>query len=503
MLSQMVKRYVPLAVWIVAIYVILFIPLKIISYGFLPMDDALRHSAKAVSGKTWQQILVMRDDFHIDPSPGWQAILSATHHWSWIHDWKGGETEGLVMFSVIALMLLLLLCALPWLRRPEAWLAALFIVSVFAPACTTRFARGRPYILTDAVIVTILFLWSRYLSPETAGETARGDARPTGKKGRAIFIVTPLLIAAAAWIHGSWYLLCLPGAAILLAGQWRSALAYGACWLGGSFLGSALTGHPMEFMVQSVRHMFGVFGSISVNRQLVPELHPSSGDIAPVLAVAVMLLWRATSIGWNPRVLLNPVFMLMVAGWVLGLKTQRFWWDFGMIAFIVWIALELQEHLQRTMPVDSLKRLFVTLGLAVGVFFGFTSDRDSRWTQNLATSFLSPSESDLAGWLPDNGGIFYNSDMDFFFQTFYKNPTADWKYVLGFESGLMRPENLEILRKIQWNYGDVDAYQPWVKEMRPQDRMIFRAPRGGGPPDIAPLQWHYAGNGIWIGRLPR
>ena len=79
--SHLLKRYVPLVVWIVVISTIIFIPLKIIGYGFLPMDDALRHAAKTISGKSWQQILVMRDDFPIDPSPGWQAILSWVHHW--------------------------------------------------------------------------------------------------------------------------------------------------------------------------------------------------------------------------------------------------------------------------------------------------------------------------------------------------------------------------------------------------------------------------------------
>jgi len=41
----------------------------------LPGDDAMRHAAKTISGKTWQQILIMRSDFQIDPSPGWQAVL--------------------------------------------------------------------------------------------------------------------------------------------------------------------------------------------------------------------------------------------------------------------------------------------------------------------------------------------------------------------------------------------------------------------------------------------
>jgi len=38
------KRYIPLAIWIVVIFTIIVIPLKIIGYGFLPMDESLRHA---------------------------------------------------------------------------------------------------------------------------------------------------------------------------------------------------------------------------------------------------------------------------------------------------------------------------------------------------------------------------------------------------------------------------------------------------------------------------
>jgi hypothetical protein len=475
-----VKRYVPLAVWIVVVSAIICIPLKIIGYGFLPMDDALRHAAKTISGKSWQQILVMRDDFPIDPSPGWQAILE------WVHDTHGGDAESLVIFSVVALMMLVMLCGAPWFRRPEAWLAALFIAAVFIPACTTRFARGRPYILTDAVVITLLFLWTR-----------RGTKRQLSP-----LYVTPLLVAASAWIHGSWYMLVLPGVAILLAGMWREAILYGLCWLIGSVLGCALTGHPIGFLIQSVRHMFGVFGDFVVSRQLEPELHPSDGAVPAVLAVAALLLWRKVTIGWNPRRLLNPVFMMMVLGWVLGLKMQRFWWDYGTPAFIIWVAMELQEHLEREMIFDSSKRLFLALAIAGGAYLGFTSDRDGRWTENLTTEFPSVENNpSLADWMPGPDGIIYNSDMDVFFTTFYANPMADWKYILGFESGWMRPEDLKVLRQAQWNFGDARAFKPWADEMRPQDRMFIHAV-GGSAPNLPQLQWYYAATELWIGRLP-
>jgi hypothetical protein len=142
------------------------------------------------------------------------------------------------------------------------------------------------------------------------------------------------------------------------------------------------------------------------------------------------------------------------------------------------------------------------MAIAAGIYLGFTSDRDGRWTQNLTTDFLSENNPALTGWLPDPGGIIYDSDMDVFFQTFYANPKADWKYILGFESGWMRPEDLEVLRKYQWNFGDVRILAPWVDEMRPQDRMIINAP-GSSPPNLPELQWDYAATEMWIGRLPR
>jgi len=92
--------------------------------------------------------------------------------------------------------------------------------------------------------------------------------------------------------------------------------------------------------------------------------------------------------------------------------------------------------------------------------------------------------------------------MNVFFETFYKNPTAPWRYVLGFEPGLMLPENLAVLRKAQWNFGDSRAFAPWAQKMRPEDRLIIHA-TGGAVPKLPELEWNYAATEIWIGRLPR
>jgi hypothetical protein len=269
-----------------------------------------------------------------------------------------------------------------------------------------------------------------------------------------------------------------------------------------------LTGHPWLFLDQCVRHLLAALGGPALTRQLVSELQPSNAGSTFLLALIAMLFWRARSQDWKARDLLEPVFMMGVLGWVLGLKVGRFWCDWGMPAFLIWLALELEKQLQNLMPFDSWRRLSVTVALALAVFFGIGSDRDGRWTGNLTKQYLAQKDPALKGWLPESGGIIYSVDMTVFNDLFFKNPTAPWRYVLGFESALMLPEDLAAARSVTWNYGDLRGYDPWVKKMRPQDRLIITEgwlptsglTRGANIPE---LEWHRTANAWWIGRLPR
>jgi hypothetical protein len=267
-----------------------------------------------------------------------------------------------------------------------------------------------------------------------------------------------------------------------------------------------LTGHPFEYLGQEVRHMLGVFGDHVVARQLASELTPSNGDCSAVLALVAVLIWRALTPGWKAQELLNPFFLMGVLGWLLGFVVLRFWCDWGLPAMMLWLALEFQKQLERYLAFDSWKRLLVTLALAAGAFLGATNDYGSRWTSNLTNEYLTVADHpDLAGWLPEPGGIIYSADMRVFNDTFFKNPTAPWKYILGFEPGLLRPEDHEVVYKVYWNFSDIRAYEPWVKKMRPQDRLVIRASwlLGGGPPKITALEWRYAVSDLWIGRVPQ
>jgi hypothetical protein len=338
-----------------------------------------------------------------------------------------------------------------------------------------------------AASLVILLLWRRPLK---------------GRPPAWLIAVSTVLFALAAWIHGSWYLLALVVAAFGLAAQWRTALWVGGCWLGGSFLGGLLTGHPISFLWNEINIAINCFGNNQVQRVLVDEFKPSDGAFPTILLTGLILVIRGVSGRWTWKSVNNPIFMLMVLGWVLGLRVIRFWVDWSLPALVLWTALEFHEHFERLFTRHSFRRLGITAGLCAALFFAATSDLKGRWTNNLMTEYLSKDNPETAEWLPDDGGIIYSAYMGVFYDTFFKNPNGKWKYILGFESTFMPPEDLHILRNIQWNYYAPKAYEPWVAKMRPQDRMVILGP-SSTPPPIPGLEWKNAVRETWVGRLPR
>lgn len=398
------RRYVPLASWAIVILLLLYIPLKVIGYGYLPSDDALRHAAKAVSGKSWQEILVLGPAFHFDPNWGWHWLLGKVHLWT---NW---DAEGLVLFSVVALFLIGNGAVVACLKRPEAWLAAFILLcQPQVSDLTQRYLLGRPFVLTITATMVIFLVWQRH-----------GSAPP---KWRTILWMTPL-IAAAVFLHGVWYLWVLPIAAFFLAQQFRWFLLLVASWILGTFLGSALTGHPVESIMQAVQLALRSVGMHQTQNTLVSELRPSGGDIFSLLLLGGLITLRQLAKLNAPPLVRHPAFWLVAMGWVLGCETNRFWEDWGLPALAVLIASDLQLFFESRFAADSFQRLVLVCGLAVTLYASTTNDFNSRWSNHLSWRYLTPDNPDLNGWLPEKGGTLYTVDMSIFYQTFFKNPTA-------------------------------------------------------------------------------
>jgi hypothetical protein len=444
------------------------------------VDDALRHAAKAVSGKPWPDILVLGPSFQIDHNLGWHLFLRQTFLWSHC------STESLVVFSVVFLFVVVSWSALPWLKRPEAWFVAL-IAAGLVSQLSFRLLIGRPFLLTIAGLLTVLFSWRSCGSSPPKWWTVSWMA---------------VMVAICIFVHGVWYLWVLPIAAFFLAGQYRWGAMLAVACGAGSFLGASLTGHPFAALYQAMEMARLAFALHITERTLVTEFQPSDGDVFVMIILGGLLILRQLA-KLNARPLrADPVFWLVCLSWVLGFKAKRFIDDWGWPALMVLIAGDMQLLLLVRFAADSFKRLALTCGLALTVFMVFTNDIDSRWTQNLTWTYLTPDNKDLNGWLPEKGGIFYTADMTLFYQTFFKNPNGDWRYILGYEPALMSDADFEVYHKIHWNLGDANAYLPWVNKMRPEDRLVIRGGRGSLP-DIPQLEWNYGVSRIWIGRLPR
>ncbi len=477
-LPERFRRYVPLAVWVIVALVILAIPLKIIGYGYLPGDDALRHCAKAVSGKPWTDILVFGKTFKIDQSIGWHGILGAVHHAT---NW---DAEGLVVFSVVALFLLVNAAPLRWLQRPEAWLVAL-LAAMIVSDLPQRMLLGRPFNVTIAVLMIIL-LATRKNKPELK-----------------YFLSFAGLIAACTFIHGVWYLWLLPVAAFVFAGEFRWARLVAGAWLAGTVLSALLTGHPVDYLAHALMMAVNGVGQHTTNSTQVVELQPFAGDILAVLIVGALVALRWLVKPDAVPFARNPAFWLVCGCWILGFRVSRFWEDWGWPALMVLIVTEVEFLLLARFAFDSSRRLLVTVILALATFLAVTSDLNGRYTKNLTWQFLSVAEHpELEGWMPEPDGVLYSVDMGIFYQTFYKNPTADWRYILGYEPALMPAEDFAIFHGILWNNGDAKAYAPWVDKMKPADRLVIRG-NGNEHPNLPKLEWNYGVSGIWIGRTPR
>jgi hypothetical protein len=472
------QRYVPLACWLAVVLTALLICRNVLSYGFIPPGDARRHVAKPFAHKPYSEIVVMRPEYVVDHSPGWEWFLGV------LHRSLGWDEDALISFSVASMALVVLCFPVFWMKHPEAWLAAILAQTIAIPDLMSRWMQGRPYLLTEGILMVLLFAWSK-----------EKDRSPSWWK----VAFTCVGFALSVWMHGAWYLWVLLFAAFFLAGRWRVGLWLVGCWAVGTAMGALLTGQPLAFLNGAVFMAKCVYQEHAPKWMLVGEFQPSTGEFSTIAVLAIIYLWRQRQNKASPSLLSQPVVWMIVINWILGLTADRFWADWGVAAAIVWMASEIDLAIPTLWNASSLQRLIGCGCIALPLFLLSTNDLGRRYTASLTEPFLDGSNPKLKDWMPGQGGIFYADNMQFFYNTFYKNPQGDWRYMVGFEPALMPIDDLKIYREMHRPDGGPESYQPWIKKMRPQDR--FAVARSAQP-DLPELEWKLGAPGLWIGRPP-
>lgn len=475
------SRILPIIIFFVLIAGVLYIPARVGSLGYMPIDDALRHVAKVVSGKNWDQIMVVRDNIQFDSHPGWHAFLGV------LHNKLGVSKHGLLVFSVTFLFLLIAIIPLFFLQRPEAWLSSILIFSILLPFSTPRFFLGRPYLCTVFMLIIYCFVWKKL----------KTDRIPW-----VLIIILTIVNSIIVSMHPSIYLYAFFILGFLLAREWRVSIRLTLILAASSVIGYLITGHPILLFKRCFYEMFHATNQSILSRMLVTEFRPIINfGRNSILCIAIILFLRVIRKKWSLKAVDNPVFYLALTGFILGHIVGRFWHDWGLIALMVWVAKELEEILTDTLPHTSYKRLWFAMALSISFFIIITSDGGSRWSHGIPRFPLNyaDSEPEELEWFPDSGGIIYSYNMDIFYSTFFENPHAPWRYVLGFEPELMPPEDLKIYRNIQRMSRSFDTFKPWANKMNKKDRMIIPTT---SEPKIEELEWRCLNRKIWVGRLP-
>lgn len=453
-----------------------FTVMTILKLGYVPRDDAGRHAAKAVSTLEWNNILVMAQPQTIDVQWGWERLLKLFQHAT------NADVLTLIQLSVIGLFLTYIVTGSMFFRRPEAWLGAFCLASIVSSEYD-RFMFGRPFVITLTALTVILLTYAN-----------NRDSSPKLKH----YAILTLAIGTATLLHGLWPFWIIPVAAFALARQWEWFKAIAVAWMLGTIGAACITGQPIDFIVQPIQMSWTAFHAYHYTLAKETELQPFTHLIGYPLSLIALILLNRCYFKTKDTIVNNPILWVCILCWCGGYAAYRFWVDWGLPAWIVLIALELQVTLEQ----PEFKRLpaLLSAGLLSGLFFvSYTSDLEMRWSRNSSVPYPKIQTELSNGWEPGAGGIIYSADMMFFYYTIQKFPNANWKYITGYEPALMPKDDFHTYEEIVMNKHLITTYLPWIQKMRPIDRLVIMSHT---KPELSQLEWKEC-PGYWIGRTPR
>lgn len=444
---------------IVSCYAAIFlIPMKIGGMGYLPGDDALRHAAYAADDRDWGDVIVLNPIIHgdMDSHPGWHGLLRV------LHNKLGFTPHGLVYFSFCATFILFMLSGLIASRNALAWMCACLLLLAAGSSLFPRLLLGRPFAITMAALVALLFLWTST------------DLKSWSWK-KEFGVVSSLLFVTICAHPSVWFIWPLPFLALVICRQFRSAGILAGGTIVALIVASIVCG-GYNVLVLPVVQLFQAFGSDSiVVGNLVTEFQPWPVTDTVWLFIAGLLIVRKLLGDDIKGELKKPDTWLVIIAAILGFKVGRFMIDWAIPAIAVWMC-------RQFIIIGTKLKLsqYASLGVAVltlaALFFGLTSDIGSRYTRNRKDSLLTRPLEEIEVALPDRGGILYASDMTVFYRLYFRNPKDHYRFILAFEPGLMPPDDLKILRRIQFTDGLIDEYAAWFEKLTPKDRVVLYYP---------------------------
>lgn len=466
----------------------IYIPFKILGYGWTPPDDANRHVAFSTIDAKWSDVLVIDEKFDTDHNAGWHQVLK------FLYKYCGFDKLDLMFFSVVFLFFLVNICGLIISPTPIGWCIALLAMMNFDSGILSRMLLGRPYIISCAVTLVILRLWGiRPLKEEKNVFLQKSWAR---------YLITIIAFTLGVWIHGTWYVFLLIPISFFIAGKNKEALQLAGCIIISTLMGAMLTGHFSQFLYYHFMATFTIYSEPTYNWLLVSENATGMQSIYWALFAALLAFLCARKNRFQLQdIAKDPVFIMVLLCWLGGILVIRCWVDWGRMALLVWMSYRISDLIDSSVSLKEPRvRYCLSAFVLTALLFCSINDSNGRYTKSVLVQpidFYNEKTFDkLKGWEPEAGGIVYSNDTDVFYKHFYAYPEAKWKYVLGFESGIMKPEDKQALRNMGYSGLD-DDYLPWINKMNHKDRLIISQ----SLKRFEQLEWVQGSRYYWIGRL--
>jgi hypothetical protein len=476
--AALIDRALRTGLVLLALALFIIVPGKIVSYGFLPTDDALRHSAYAVGDRQWGDIMLLNPELRPenDGQAGWHSFLRA------VHKLTGWSATRLVDFSVILAFFTFTLSGLLASGNPPSWLLACATMAILEPGMLGKLLLGRPLFFTMASVVVLTFIWMRE------------RALPWRTEWIAVFLVLAVDVTA----HSSaWYLWLIAIAPLVACQRWASLRIFVTAWIAAVAVACLVNGPYNAVVAPLLGLQMGLLQANTFRSNLVGELQPSGGPWITLLVAGIIIAVKCLR-GSNLR---SEIFRVdvcfVIVAWTLGLYVGRFWNEWGMPALTVWFTREIRDAFD--VKASGLARPIETLAvfaLAAVIFYvSLTVDNRGRYTAVLRNPMLWAPADEIERELPEDGGVLYHTDMFLFYALFHRFPDAKFKYVLAMEAGVMPPDDLRVYRDVQ-STGKLEAYKPWFDKMTPKDRIVIQQ---ATKPEWPGIEFRKFFSG-WIGR---
>jgi hypothetical protein len=432
----------------------------VLDRGFLPADDALRHAAQAVSGRGPTDFLVTDPNLRVvDATPGWHQVLGTIQ--------RSFGMDQFALVSVAIFLLFMVFAALPLFlfQRAEAWALVLLVVIAIDPAYAVRLALGRPFMVTSTAIAVFALFWERLTENPQA---------------RKALLACGLAAAAATYLHSTWYLLYLVPVAGSLSGHWKASTRLAGAITVGILIGAALTLQPVDHLTYQLVHLQRAFTVDTAER--AGELTPARGFLRYLLLAGLFVATRRLWPELRDFSLRHVAFLTAGLAWLGSFVVARTWMDLGLPALLIGLALAAERVLRARVPSASATRAILTLGVAGGLFLIVSANPQRRWDRNplIPLVYLMENPEEVESWLPGPGGIVYSPDINVFYRFFFLYPDREWRYMTGMEPGLMAPQDRAIYEQVHATLS-VAPMDPWLRKLRPQDRLILLNLPGPNP----------------------